>query len=221
MATRREFSEVQRQFERIHFEHPISGTLGKQRVQVLDLAIGGARFLGTLRVTPGSAQDLRVDWEGKPMLLKCTVTRCTLQNFATGSNEQSTYEIGVRIVETTGDSDRIMRELIGYYVTKALDEQRANWDGVPPIGPYVHLEGKSGRYRRCELVDGKWRISATTRPEQPISGFTVSAEVPPRYLDMLCETYERTDGEGRRLTRILAELSINKAEGVPTRRYVP
>jgi hypothetical protein len=30
-----------------------------------------------------------------------------------------------------------------------------------------------------------------------------------------------TTPEGRRLTQMLAELSINKAEGIPTRRYVP
>ena len=30
-----------------------------------------------------------------------------------------------------------------------------------------------------------------------------------------------TDDAGRSLTRLLAELSVNKAEGVPTRRYVP
>ena len=65
------------------------------------------------------------------------------------------------------------------------------------------------------------KVSATTRPEQPINGFTISAEVSPKYLEMLCKTYEKMDDEGRRLTRILAELSINKAEGVPTRRYIP
>jgi len=220
VGQRRAFHEVKRQFERIHFEHPIPGVLTGHAVAVLDLAIGGARLLGTFKVIPASAQELRIDWQGKSILLKGTVTRCVLQVFGTGTKE-STYDIGLRIVESVGDSDKIMRELIGYFVTKALDEQRANWEGIPPMGPYVHLEGKSGRYRRCELLDGQWKVSPTTRPEQPLNGFTVSAEVPPHYLDMLVETYAKTDDEGRRLTRILAELSINKAEGVPTRRYVP
>ena len=114
-----------------------------------------------------------------------------------------------------------MHELIAYFVGKALDEQRANWDGVPPLGPYVHVEGKGNRFKKCELLNGQWKIGSTTSPIQPLTGFTVSAEVAPHYLDMLCKTYEMTDDEGRRLTRILAELSINKAEGVPTRRYIP
>jgi hypothetical protein len=169
---------------------------------------------------PGSAQQLQIDWEGKTIRLNCTATRCTLLTFAKGG-EKSTYDVGLRILETFDDSDQIMRELIHTYVMKALDEQRANWEGIPPLGPYVHLEGKSDHYRRCELKGGVWKVSPTNRPEQPLDGFTVSAEVAPHYIDLLCETYEMTDDEGRRLTRILAELSVSKAEGVPTRRYLP
>jgi hypothetical protein len=221
LVTRREFSEVQRQFERIHFEHPIPARLGDAQVRVLDLAIGGGRLLGSTKVIPGAPRELRIDWQGKTIHLKCLVTRCILLTFATGQDQVSTYDIGLRIVESIGDSDKVMRELIAAFVMKALDEQRANWEGIPPVGPYVHIEGKTTRYRRCELLNGDWKISATTRPEQPLTGFTVSAEVAPHYIDMLCKTYLATDDEGRRLTRILAELSINKAEGVPTRRYIP
>lgn len=221
MVSRRGHYEVKRQFERIHFEPPIAARLGDASVRLLDLALGGGRLLSQTRLVPGSARELRVDWEGKTIRLNCTVTRCTLQTFAKGPSEKSVYELGLHIVETLGDSHILMRELIATHVMRALDEQKANWDGIPPIGPYVHLEGKSDRYRRCELIGGAWQTSATTRPEQPLNGFTISAEVPPHYIDLLCETYETTNAEGRRLTRLLAELSISKAEGVPTRRYFP
>ena len=220
MVRRGGYFEVKRRFERIHFEHPIDALLNDQPVRVLDLAIGGGRVITAFRVTPGSSHQLRIDWEGKSIRLNCTATRCTLQTFAK-SGEKNTYDVGLRIVETVDDSDQIVRELIHNYVMKALDEQRANWEGIPPLGPYVHLEGKSDHYRRCELKNGTWQVTPTLRPEQPLDGFTVSAEVPPHYIDLLCETYEMTDSEGRRLTRLLAELSINKAEGVPTRRYLP
>jgi len=216
-----EFQEVKRDFERVHFEHPIPAQLSGQPVAVIDLAIGGARLLGTSRVTPASNHDLRIEWEGESIILKCAVTRCVIQKFATKPDDASTYEIGVRILETAGDSDRKVHHLIATFVLRAIDEQRANWSGVPPIGPYVHIEGKSGRYRRCQYFNGDWNIAETTKPEQPANGFTVSAEVSPKYLHMLCETWVKTDDEGKRLTRILAELSINKAEGVPTRRYIP
>jgi hypothetical protein len=221
VTSRHEFHEVKREFERVHFEHPIPARLSGQPVALLDLAIGGARLLGTTRVPPASDHALEVDWEGETIRLKCSVTRCVIQAFAAKKDDKSTYEIGVRIVETVGDADKKLHHMIADFVLRAIDEQRANWNGVPPAGPYVHIEGKGGRYRRCQFFNGGWQIAETTQPEQPINGFTVSADVSPKYLQMLCQTWERTDAEGKRLTRILAELSINKAEGVPTRRYIP
>ena len=85
----------------------------------------------------------------------------------------------------------------------------------------MYQPGKGELYRRCELVDGVWRQTETTRPQQPMNGFTISAEVDPYHVSMLCDTWERTTAEGRRLTRLLAELSISTTEGIPTRRYVP
>ena len=221
MGHRHEFNEVKREFERVHFEHPIPARLSGQPVALLDLAIGGGRLLGTMRVPPASNHDLEINWDGETIRLKCSVTRCVIQAFAVKKEEKSTYEIGVRIVETVGDADRKLHHMIAEFVLKAIEEQRANWNGVPPTGPYVHIEGKGGRYRRCQYFNGDWQISETTQPEQPLNGFTVSADVSPRYLKMLCQTWEKADNEGKRLTRILAELSINKAEGIPTRRYIP
>src|SRR6266849_3558493 len=122
MPTRRQFTEVARQFERIHFEHPIPARLGDSPVRVLDLAIGGARLLGSTKVTPGSPRELRIEWDGKTIHLKCLVTRCILLTFATGTDQVSTYDIGLRIMESVGDSDKVMRELIATFVMRALDE---------------------------------------------------------------------------------------------------
>ncbi len=190
-------------------------------VQLIDLSLNGARVVGEARFGPGSEHELQFEWKEMPVRLVCTVIRCTLFSFARAPGEKSTYQSGLRITETIGDSDRVVRELIGSYVIRALEEQRANALGIPPIGPYVYIEGKGDRYRRCELVDGKWRRSETTRPDQPTVGFTISAEVHPHYVDMLCETYQMTDDDGRRLTQTLAQLSISRAEGIPTRRYIP
>ena len=214
MGPRREFYEVKREFERVHLEHPIPARLSGQPVSVLDLAVGGARLIGSVSVTPASIHELAIEWEGQTIRAKCSITRCVMRAL-------DAFEIGVRIIETDPDADRMMHHLMATYVLRAIDEQRANWEGKAPMGPYVYVEGKSERYKRCELVNGGWQVQPTRRPEQPANGFTVSVEVPPHLLNMLRETYEMTDEEGRRLLRILAELSINKAEGVPTRRYVP
>ena len=94
--------------------------------------------------------------------------------------------------------------------------------GIPPIDSLLHIESHDvQRFRKCELADGKWRRSESSSSDQPASGFTIAANVPMRYVDLLCEAYQRADEEGRRLTKILAQLSVAKGEGVPIRRYLP
>ena len=190
-------------------------------VEVRDVSLNGARVVGEARFGPGTEHNLKFVWNDCPIELTVTVVRCTLHSFAKAPGEKSTYATGLRIRETIGKADRYLREMIASYVIRALEEQKANARGLPPLGPYAYVEGKGDRFRRCELVDGKWRRSETTRSDQPPDGFTVSSDVKPYYVDLLCETYQMADEEGRMLTQTLAQLSISKAEGVPTRRYLP
>ena len=86
-------------------------------------------------MSPASNHDLEIDYDGETIRLKCSVTRCVIQAFAVKKDQKSTYEIGVRIVETVGDADRKLHHMIAEFVLKAIEEQRANWNGVPPVGP--------------------------------------------------------------------------------------
>ena len=213
--------EERRQFHRIHLDVPIAARLGDVPVELRDVSLNGARVVGEARFGPGTEHNLEFIWNDCPIALTVTVVRCTLYSFAKTPGDKSTYQTGLRIRETIGKADRYLRELIASYVIRALEEQKANARGLPPLGPYGYVEGKGDRFRRCELTDGKWRRSETTRADQPPNGFTVSADVRPYYVDLLCETYQAADEEGRKLTQTLAQLSISRAEGVPTRRYMP
>jgi len=213
--------EDRRQFHRIHLDVPLEAHLGEVPVKVLDLSRNGARIVSDARFSPGSEHELVFEWNNSEARAVCTVVRCTLFSFAKAPGEKSLYQSGLRIRETIGDSDQVLRQMIASYVIRALEEQKANARGVPPLGSYAYIVGKGDRYRRCELVEGKWRRSETTRPDQPSNGFTISADISPYHVDLLCQTYQLMNEEGRKLTQTLAQLSIDKAEGVPTRRYLP
>ncbi len=212
--------EDRRRFGRIHFETPLDARLGDSRVGILDLALNGARVSSEARFKPASDIELKFQSEAGEVDAMCRVIRCTLAQFARTAADKSVYQTGLLIVETVGDSDRIIREVIALRVIRALEEQKANARGIPPIKELLH-EHTSDRYRNCELLDGKWRRTETAAPDPPLDGFAIAADVPMHYVDLLCETYQRSDEEGRRLTRMLAQLSVTKGEGVPTRRYLP
>jgi len=191
-------------------------------VYLVDASVEGIRIAHQGAI-PAVGQSCRVsfEWEGHSIELDCQVIHNSLFRLAKNPEEKSIYHAGLRIAEAIGDSRVVMRQLVADCVARALDEQKANARGIPAAAVQAFQSGKGTDFIRCELVDGTWRRTTTSRPEQPANGFTISAEEERDQVEMLCETFERTDAAGRKLIQTMAEMSISKSEGVPTRRYNP
>lgn len=214
--------QERRRYGRIQLEQPLAASIGDVPVRIADVSLVGFRVLHEARFPPGDARTIRFSWEERQLGFHCHVVRSTLLQLARNVNEKTVYQSGVRIDAGIADSEALLREFITGRIVRALEEQKANAHGIPP-GPekYTWQVGKSDRFRRCELIEGRWRRTETQDFTQPKTGFTISADVDPFHVDLLCRTWELTTDEGRRLTQMLAELSIRKTEGTPTRRYVP
>ena len=210
-----------RRYGRIRLDHPLNARFGDARVKVLELSVVGFLIAHEGRIPPHETRRLVVDWQGTPIDVGCNVVRSSLWRLSKKMGEQSIYHSGLRIRETSPEAFAKLRELIAERIMRALEEQKANAHGIPPLAAYMYQPQKGDLFRRCEFIDGTWRKTETIRTTQPPNGFTVSVDVEPAHVEMLCRTWENTTAEGRRLTQLLAELSLSKAEGVPTRRYVP
>jgi hypothetical protein len=114
-----------------------------------------------------------------------------------------------------------LRALVEAHVERALDEQKANAKGIPPIAAQSAQKGGAAIYARHEFVHGTWRKLVTSDPAQPESGFTVSSEEQREQVELLRSAYVTSDANMRTVIRKLAELSIANPDGIPTRRYTP
>lgn len=210
-----------RRYGRIRLDTPLRARFGEVDVRVVELSVVGFLVAHEGRLNAGEVHHFVIDWEGTPIALDCSVARSNLYRLGKTLGTKSIYHTGLRIIRFQHDGFGRLRELIAARIIRALDEMKANARGIPPLAAYMYQPEKGELFRRCELVEGSWRKSETIRPNQPPNGFTISAEVEPEHVDLLCETWEHTTYEGRRLTQLLAELSISTAEGIPTRRYAP
>ena len=210
-----------RRYGRVRLETPLPAQFGQTRARVLEISVVGIMIAHEGKIPPGTTHDLTLDWEGTNLDFVCRVIRSTLWRLAKGAGEKSIYHSGLRIMESRGESLLRLRELLAERILRALGEQKANARGIPPLAAYMYQPGKGELYRRCEFIDGVWRKSETIRREQPSTGFTISADIDPEQVEILCKTWEVTTAEGRRLTQMLAELSIDPKEGIPVRRYEP
>jgi len=215
-------SEERRRFQRASLVRPHAARVGVARVYILDISLDGARIAhqGTLP-SPGRECMLEFDWQAEKIALRCEVTRNILERLAKSAAEKSVYHAGLRIVEADRHSSNALRGMIAALVARALDEQKANARGIPAEAAQCFQTGKGTEFLRFELVGGAWRRTTTTRPEQPAHGFTISAGEGREHIEMLCHTFQNADESGRKLIKQMAELSISKAEGIPTRRYNP
>ena len=65
-------------------------------------------------------------------------------------------------------------------------------------------------YVSYRLGHDGWKRRRSLLPDQPEDGFTVRASVPQEDIDLLCQTYEAGDAEARRLTQLMAALSVSR-----------
>jgi hypothetical protein len=201
---------------------PLVARVGAARVFILEASLSGVLLAHQGNIPgEGSTCVVMFEWDGIPVALECEITRNMLQKMARNANDKSVYHAGMEIVRASGEAMKTLRDMIASVVARALDEQKANARGIPAVAAQTFQTGKGTQFLRFELINGKWRRTETTRPDQPMNGFTISAEEAPDHIALLCETYESCDNESRKLIKVMAELSISKAEGIPTRRYSP
>jgi hypothetical protein len=214
--------DERRKYQRVTLLRPLAARIGAARVFVLEASLSGLRIAHQGNIpAEGSTCTILFEWDSIPVLLECRITRNTLQKMARNANEKSVYHVGLEIVRASPEAMKTLRELIASVVARALDEQKANARGIPAVAAQTFQTGKGTNFLRYEIVNGAWRRTETTRPDQPMNGFTISAEELQPHIDLLCETYLSSDAEGRKLIKVMAELSISKTEGIPTRRYSP
>lgn len=207
-----------RNLGRITPRAPLQGRIGRTAVRILDISLRGSRIAHEEPLPVGETCLLTFRWEERPIEAWCEIVRSRLHAFARSGHPE--FHTGLRIVEAPNGSAPALRQLISWHVTRALDEQKADAHGEPPVDA-DEPQAVENVFIRCELLRGTWRKVTTSDPEQPAVGFTIRASEPVPSIDRLCRVYERTDTDGRRLIQRMAAVSLGSDAAGAARRYVP
>lgn len=212
-----------RRVQRVRLPQPLRATVDGVRAFIVDVSLRGLRVMHQDEI--GGVQSkcvVRSEWDGRPMELHCSVVRTALHRSADSSGSRATYHSGLVITRAVGVSSVTLRRLIEHHVERALDEQKANARGIPPIAAQSMQTGTASAFVRHEYKLGRWREVTTHSPEQPDHGFTIAAHTTPAEVEMLRKAYERAKTAGDlAVIRRLAEMSVNGAEIIQARRYTP
>lgn len=240
-----------RRVQRIHLALPVTARFGTNQVVLVDISVLGARIehhvpLGT---TTGNTANLAFRWEDEDVAVDCRVVRSRLERFSVGADGLTVYHSGLEFKEPTNTVRSTLKRIIGGFIARALYEQKLNARGVVPtsvekmpifrqgqltenradvaeaIGssalPTARIAKQTG-YICFQLEKNRtWKKKRTHDPGQPAEGFTVSADEDQLQVQMLCDAYERSDLDGRKMIQLFAQLSIIEGEGVEPGRFEP
>ena len=201
--------EERREFQRLKVDPPLPGTFGSVPVSIREVGVLGAR-LHHLEPIETMRAELRFTWAGSEISMRCETVRSV-----------SADQTGVRFLAAVGDSGDRLRSMLAQLVEKALQERhdtsatklaiRRDVDGDKTI------RGVDAQFVSYRLDQGGWQRRHVFLPEQPTLGFTVARGEDVAEMQRLCEVYEASDEEGRRLIRLFAELSVSHVLQIPPR----
>jgi hypothetical protein len=204
-----------REFQRLRLTQPILAQMGEQNALILDVGIGGAFLEHYGVVEPGHAFTLRFRWQGEDIDLLCEIARTEVVRAPAGDGKSTVSHSGVRFVTSSQESTTRLQDLIGTFLGKLLAAQKANASGERDESGATMLArlGEARRMRTSGFLAyhfdaGAWTRTATHSAKQPEDGFTVAAFEEQDEVEALCRTYAQADEEGRRLIRMVAELTL-------------
>lgn len=237
-----------RRVQRVHLPQPLIARLGAAQVVLVDVSVLGARVEHHTPLAAGAYSRLAFEWENRSILLACRIVRSRLERFSAGHDGLTVYHSGLEFHRVDDESKAVLKEMIGVFISRALEEQKLNARGVTPqhdvdrmpifrfgqltanakdkdvrpsLLPSSRIAKETGYV--CYHLENErhWRCKRTHDPGQPPNGFTISATEEHSQAELLCDAYQRSDGEGRRMIQLFAQLSIMDGEGVSRGRFDP
>ena len=192
-------NDDRRAYQRLTLTEPLDAWFGDFNVRLVDVSITGAQIQHEEPIPSGARGLLRFYWRGQEVEILASTARLI-----------ETGRSGVHFLE----ENDALRGLIAASASDMLRALEANARGdraanivgeetltaawTRPIAGYIEW-----------TFDGnRWNARPRRNADQPENGFTISAAESEDQVELLRRTYETGDGEARRLTRMLAELSI-------------
>lgn len=191
-------SDERRVYQRLTLTEPLDGWFGDFAVRLIDVSATGALVEYDEAIPDDARALLRFYWRNGEIEVLAETAR-TQERRA-----------GLKFLEDCDALNQAIAasatEMLRALDANATGNRAANIVGDETLTAAWHRP-VSG-FVRWIFNAGQWRSEYSKVPDQPPDGFTIAAAEPDEQVALLCSTYESGDTEARRLTRMLAELSV-------------
>lgn len=191
-------SDERRQFQRLSLTEPLDGWFGDFAVRIIDVSATGALIESDEEIPEDARALLRFYWRNHEVEITGQTARADGIRYGLAFTEESPVLSGLIAESAT--------ELLFAFEANASGDRAANVVGDQTFTAAMHRH--TSGFVTWILSGEGWKMKPSLLPDQPPNGFTISAGTSEDEVEMLRRTYESGDTEARRLTRMLAELSV-------------
>ncbi len=194
--------DERREFQRLNLTKPLDGWFGDFSVLVVEVSASGAKIVHDDELPKNSRGLLRFSWRERDLEI--------LSEIVHSEGARS----GVQFVDHSAE----LRSMIADSANEVLRAQEANAAGDRArnvVGDETLTAASAGvrpasGFLQYHLAPGGWKCHRALLPDQPDDGFTVSANESQEQIDLLCRTFETGDAEAKRMTKMIAQLSVTR-----------
>jgi len=217
---------------------PRPARFATHEVILVDLSVRGAGIRHHVKIAPNTRGTLRFRLERQVHEVPCHLFRSRLELVKQGDKTLQIYRSALRFDALGKEEDEdgldTVREALRKRVERAIRRQQADAFGDPELMSGTEESSgaipvdllaswmESRSYIRCTLGrDGRWKSERVDNAEQPLNGFTISAEEGDREIALLRSTWEMADDDQRKLIRIFAQVALTDPSDEKRGRYEP
>jgi hypothetical protein len=238
-----------RRVQRVQLVAPVVARFGTLQGVLVDISLLGAKFEHPTALTRGGNARFGFFWNDDPIVADAKIVWTRLERFTAGPDGMTIYHSGLEFTSVSPEAKAILKDMLEQFISRALYEQKLNARGVLPatvenmpifrgsqltanrsdvieavgssVLPTARMAKEAGYVCYVYTPNRQWKKKRTQDPAQPEEGFTISASEDVIQAHMLCDAYEKSDPQGRKMIQLFAQLSIIEGEGITPGRFEP
>jgi hypothetical protein len=198
-----------RRDDRLRLTHMVPTRIGRGEGELVDLSPGGARIRHSVGLRRGTRTRVRLTWRDEKITVTAVVLASRVVGLTRPADGATVFETRVEFQDLSRHERGVLDHLLGALQNHLLWTCVANMNGwhddLPSSGP---MQSHSSSYLQCRRIGNSWSRKWTADGTLPRNGFVVPATTPTEEIELLCQTFEQLDDDGRHLLRLMCEAAI-------------
>ena len=190
---------------RFRFSFVMPSMLGRGEAVILDISAEGARVMHFTSLARGSQVRLVFFYAGRRFAANARVLASRVVGLGNGPDGETSYQSRLQFSDAAIDAAATLTQIVQHIEIERMRRWKSNVAGEESPMQEDVVVGGAQYFMRCRLRGrAHWNKCWTRDPKQPEDGFTVPAKLGDGEVAILCEAYEKMDGDGRALIRATA-----------------